>query len=59
MNKKELEFLRSKRFVIGVPVVVKFQINDKKKPFKFFKATKGTEVVRWSDILKTRRERRK
>lgn len=43
--------LRRKKFVIGVPTVVRFRIMDK-KDWANFKATKGTEVVKWSDILK-------
>jgi hypothetical protein len=53
MNKKQLRVLRKKIFVIGVPTVVRFKT---KISFRDFKATKGTEVVKWSDVLKVNRK---
>lgn len=51
MNKEVRKFLKKKKFVIGVPTVVKF-LRSNKKDFAKFKATKGTEVMKYSDVLK-------
>ena len=58
-NKKEiLKQLRKKSFVIGVPVKVNFR-TKKKNELVSLKATKGTRVVKWNDMLKAFREEKK
>jgi len=54
MKKSTMKFLRSKKFVIGVPTIIKFKKSNS-TGFSKFKATKGTEVVKWKDILKANR----
>lgn len=50
MEKEIRRFLEEKKFVVGVPVVVKFEkINC---DFSEWKATKGTEVIKYKDVLK-------
>ena len=46
------EFLKKKKFVIGVPIVVKFRRKMKPSEYATFRATKGTEVVKLSDVRK-------
>jgi len=58
MEKKLKEIknkLKEKKFVIGIPVVIKFKKSNK-RDFSKFKATKGTEVVKWAEILKALKE---
>jgi hypothetical protein len=54
---KLLKLLKDKKFVIGVPVVVKFRRIGRIK-FHKYKATKGTEVIKWSDLLKALRRKK-
>jgi len=51
MKEETKNFLKEKKFVIGVPFVVKFKINRLNK-YKNFKATKGVEVIKLSDVKK-------
>jgi len=51
MEKEIRNFMKEKKFVIGVPTVVKFKIKDK-LDFSKWKATKGTMVMKYSDVLK-------
>lgn len=50
------QILREKKFVVGVPTIIKFKTSNKQKPFSEYKATKGTEVIKWNDFLKATRE---
>ena len=51
MKEEIKRFLKEKKFVVGVPVVIKFKVKYI-KDFKEWKATKGTEVMKYSDVLK-------
>lgn len=52
MKPQTKEFLKKKCFVIGVPIAVKFKKRMKPSEFTNFRATKGIEVVKLSDIRK-------
>ena len=49
------ELIKQKKFVIGVPIIINFKLKGLKE-YKNWKATKGTEVVKWKDILKAFKE---
>ena len=56
MKTKEIKNkLKNKVFVIGIPLIVKFKKSNS-KDFSKFKATKGTEVIKWKDVLKVLKE---
>jgi len=52
MKKKVKYFLKSKTFIIGVPTIVRFRIKGNLNRYENWKATKGTEVVKLSDVKK-------
>ena len=51
MEKEIRNFMKEKKFIIGVPTIVKFKRKDK-LDFSKWKATKGTEVMKYTDVLK-------
>ena len=51
--------LKDKIIVVGVPTIVRFKQFSDSKRFSEFEATKGTEVIKWKDILKVLREQEK
>ena len=52
MNKEIKKFMKEKKFIIGVPIEVKFKVKGEQLSFRKYRATKGTEVMKYSDVLK-------
>lgn len=50
MNKEIRKFLKEKKFVTGLPTAVRFINED--GSFSKVEATKGTYVMKYSDVLK-------
>lgn len=49
------EILKKRKFVVGVPTIVKFRTSNKQIPFQEYKATRGEEVIKWKDFLEALR----
>ena len=52
MKSETKKFFKKKCFAIGIPTIVKFRKKMKPEDFATFRATKGTLIVKWSDVLK-------
>jgi len=50
MNPELKKFLKSKKIIVPLPTTLRFK--DKNGKIMNVKGTKGTYVVKWSDILK-------